>query len=177
MNLQTNWISCTSLKSSAYCDKLTAKFFLDGGKLLPNAQIKLINHHLTERYHLSMHDKIDTIAETIEVAAEIIREAREPLKQETDQSLIVLSGCGTSGRIAFFCATAFNRVLESHGARPVFRYLISGGDRALISSREKVEDDPFQGAEELTAVSARAKRVLYIGITCGFRYLYLIVWL
>jgi hypothetical protein len=51
-----------------------------------------------------------------------------------------------------------------------FSYLISGGDRALITSVEKAEDDPHTGAEDLRQVAKNKHRVLYFGITCGFRY-------
>ena len=53
---------------------------------------------------------------------------------------IVLSGCGTSGRLAFFCSRAFNRILKSLNQNPVFDYLMAGGDEALFVSQELVEE-------------------------------------
>lgn len=40
--------------------------------------------------------------------------------------VIVLSGSGTSGRIAYLVARSFNLVLKSLGKPQVFKYLISG---------------------------------------------------
>lgn len=42
------------------------------------------------------------------------------------ENLIIMSGCGTSGRIAYYCARQFNRFLKSIGVTPCFGYLISG---------------------------------------------------
>ena len=53
---------------------------------------------------------------------------------------IVLSGCGTSGRLGFFCSRAFNRILKSLDQNPVFDYLMAGGDEALFVSQELVEE-------------------------------------
>ena len=53
---------------------------------------------------------------------------------------IVLSGCGTSGRLAFFCSRAFNRILKSLNQNAVFDYLMAGGDEALFVSQELVEE-------------------------------------
>ena len=54
-------------------------------------------------------------------------------------SAIVLTGCGTSGRMAFWAARTFNAVLARQGQRPAFKYLISGGDPALLLSDELPE--------------------------------------
>ena len=58
---------------------------------------------------------------------------------------VVLSGCGTSGRLAFFCSRQFNRVLCELNLPPIFDYLMAGGDEALFVSQELVEDDPAIG--------------------------------
>lgn len=49
---------------------------------------------------------------------------------------MVLSGCGTSGRIGFATASSWNRVLALLGspAKPLFQYCHSGGDPALLLS-------------------------------------------
>uniref|UniRef100_A0A8C1HJI7 Glucokinase (hexokinase 4) regulator n=1 Tax=Cyprinus carpio carpio TaxID=630221 RepID=A0A8C1HJI7_CYPCA len=60
--------------------------------------------------------------------------------------LIVLSGCGSSGRILF---------------------LLAGGDRVLLTSQEAPEDDPALRARTLHKVCAGIKRVLFVGISCG----------
>ncbi|KAH9523643.1 hypothetical protein Btru_040564 [Bulinus truncatus] len=62
---------------------------------------------------------------------------------------IVISGCGTSGRIAFLTARTFNGYLKSKGKRECFQYIIAGDDKALFTSVELAEDDPVEGAEKL----------------------------
>ena len=43
--------------------------------------------------------------------------------------VVVLTGCGTSGRVAHLLARRFNRALPTQP--PSFDYLLSGGDSAL----------------------------------------------
>lgn len=62
--------------------------------------------------------------------------------ENSASSLIVLSGAGTSGRLAYLCCHQFNRILEALHMRPCFRYLIAGGDPALVRPVEGAEDDP-----------------------------------
>ena len=71
-------------------------------------------------------------------------------------SAIVLSGCGTSGRIGFIVARAFNRIMEAAGRQPCFHYLCAGGDPALFTSYEAPEDNVAAGREALEAASAGA---------------------
>eukprot|EP00058_Branchiostoma_floridae_P024443 XP_002609933.1 hypothetical protein BRAFLDRAFT_124367 [Branchiostoma floridae] len=86
---------------------------------------------------------------------------------EPEDHLVVMSGCGTSGRMAFLAATTFNRLLIENGKQACCAYLIAGGDRALLTSQEAPEDDPLLGASELQQAAAGKKKVIYIGITCG----------
>jgi N-acetylmuramic acid 6-phosphate (MurNAc-6-P) etherase len=68
------------------------------------------------------------------------------MKTSTKRFKVVLSGCGTSGRIAYLCAKTFNSFL----GRDVCEYIIAGGDFALVNSVESVEDRPEIGEKELT---------------------------
>jgi N-acetylmuramic acid 6-phosphate (MurNAc-6-P) etherase len=85
----------------------------------------------------------------------------------TRRGCIVLSGAGTSGRLAMFIARTFNEKLGADLATGPFRYTIAGGDAALIQAQEGAEDDPHQGIKDLEAATADADDTLYIGITCG----------
>lgn len=80
-----------------------------------------------------------------------------------------MTGCGTSGRIAFQTARRYNRVLCAAGVRPLFHYLISGGDSALLLSDELPEDDPVEGARDLDRVVKEygSDGTFLIGVTCG----------
>ncbi len=89
----------------------------------------------------------------------------------TERSLVVLSGCGTSGRLAFFIARKFNKLLHKMGrsssSSSLFRYLNAGGDKSIIIPQEGKEDDAVTGANQLRSIAESYSRVLYIGITCG----------
>lgn len=79
---------------------------------------------------------------------------------------VVLSGCGTSGRLAFLLAKTFN-TLTSQREKPFYRYIISGGDTAILKSGESGEDSWSNGVHSLEKVTDKMKKVLFIGITCG----------
>ena len=81
---------------------------------------------------------------------------------------VVISGAGTSGRLAMFISRTFNRLAAQIGIEPCFHYLIAGGALALIRAQEGAEDDPITAQKELAAIANNADRVLYIGVTCGF---------
>jgi N-acetylmuramic acid 6-phosphate (MurNAc-6-P) etherase len=67
-------------------------------------------------------------------------------------SIVVLSGCGTSGRLAFFTARSFNAAMVARGLPPCFRYICAGGDSALFVSREAPEDNWQAGVDRLQQV-------------------------
>ncbi|XP_059183780.1 glucokinase regulatory protein isoform X2 [Centropristis striata] len=87
--------------------------------------------------------------------------------KDPQDSLVVLSGCGTSGRLAFLITSCFNRALRELNHSSLYSYIIAGGDRALLSSQEAPEDDPKLGMLNLKKVCEGKKRVLFIGISCG----------
>jgi N-acetylmuramic acid 6-phosphate (MurNAc-6-P) etherase len=80
-----------------------------------------------------------------------------------------MSGCGTSGRIAWLVAKTLNAQLKAccGDVAPCFRYLISGGDESLVISNELPEDDPHAGAHDLENITRQYTKVVFIGITCG----------
>ncbi len=75
--------------------------------------------------------------------------------EESARVAVVMSGCGTSGRIAWLCSLSLQAIL-AHAfpkASACFRYLISGGDQSLVISNELPEDDPHAGAADLAAIT------------------------
>ncbi|KNC54945.1 glucokinase regulator family protein [Thecamonas trahens ATCC 50062] len=82
--------------------------------------------------------------------------------------LVILSGCGTSGRLAFHVATSFASLVPD---RARVAYLIAGGDYALLKSQERGEDDPHQAVTDLeqliVGLDVVPDLVVYVGITCG----------
>ncbi|MCX7017542.1 MAG: hypothetical protein WCK47_09890 [bacterium] len=79
---------------------------------------------------------------------------------------IVLSGAGTSGRLAMLEARMFN-ILFKRVNPPLIRYLMAGGNAALIQAYEGAEDDPRKAVDDLKDAINGARDVFYIGITCG----------
>lgn len=82
------------------------------------------------------------------------------LSSFVQQGNIAMSGCGTSGRIAWLCARAWNKYLkENHIEDRGISYLIAGGDTALIRAEEVAEDD----------INAKVPPEFksLVGITCG----------
>lgn len=98
---------------------------------------------------------------TIELLARLAERAARTLA--SPKGRIVISGAGTSGRLAMFTARVFNAVCPG---KP-FRYLIAGGDAALLEAQEGAEDDPVQGIADLNRVTADADDIFYVGVTCG----------
>ncbi|KAL2098835.1 hypothetical protein ACEWY4_005315 [Coilia grayii] len=105
----------------------------------------------------------ESVVQTLKKVAERVN----AILKDPEDCLIVLSGCGTSGRIAFLLSNTFNRILARHQQRPVYSYIIAGGDRALLTSQEAPEDSPSLGAQVLKETCVGKKNVLFIGITCG----------
>lgn len=69
---------------------------------------------------------------------------------------VIISGCGTSGRIAYLISELFENI----------SYLISGGDSAIVLSDELPEDDIEKAVEDLKKLTEE-KEFVFIGITCG----------
>ncbi|MEQ8819385.1 MAG: hypothetical protein RLY93_04015 [Sumerlaeia bacterium] len=107
-----------------------------------------------------------------------------------EKGAVVISGAGTSGRLAWFLSRNFNRRLRTLGAAEVFRPLLAGGAHVLVKSLEGVEDDPKTGVTDLNAVLNKGvtaddaapgetnkpgpnlSHIVYVGITCGLSAAY-----
>ncbi|KAM6180355.1 glucokinase regulatory protein [Erethizon dorsatum] len=98
----------------------------------------------------------------VQVAGKVQEVLKEP-----DGGLVVLSGGGTSGRMAFLMSVSFNQLMKGLGQKPLYTYLIAGGDRSVVASGEGTEDSALHGIEELKKVAAGKKRVIVIGISAG----------
>lgn len=95
----------------------------------------------------------------------IVEKATEVL--QGGSGTIALSGCGTSGRLAFFLAQKFSQLAKAQHLTASYEYLIAGGDISLFTSQESPEDSWKKGQEDLEEVSRNRTRVLFVGITCG----------
>ena len=91
----------------------------------------------------------------------------EFLKPGAQKFGIILSGCGTSGRIAFLISRKFNELARAEKLWPCYRYIISGGDNAIMTSVESREDDWNAGKNALVNTAEGLDNVLYVGISCG----------
>uniref|UniRef100_A0A8D1GPG8 SIS domain-containing protein n=1 Tax=Sus scrofa TaxID=9823 RepID=A0A8D1GPG8_PIG len=103
-----------------------------------------------------------TLTTMVQVAGKVQEVLKEP-----EGGLVVLSGGGTSGRMAFLMSVSFNQLMRGLGQKPLYTYLIAGGDRSVVASREGTEDSALHGIEELKKVAAGKKRVIVIGISVG----------
>lgn len=83
------------------------------------------------------------------------------------KGVVIMSGAGTSGRLAMFTARAMARSYPRPDDFQKFRYTMAGGNVALIAAQEGAEDDPHAGKEDFIRESGDAEAVLFIGITCG----------
>jgi N-acetylmuramic acid 6-phosphate (MurNAc-6-P) etherase len=100
----------------------------------------------------------------LDVIADVAVKAAECLQ---DDGVILLAGCGTSGRIAHVIARAFNEILCRKGLPEKFLYFNAGGDAALFRSTEAPEDNWQSAISELHRMVPASKKLLYVGITCG----------
>ncbi|XP_076462218.1 glucokinase regulatory protein-like [Babylonia areolata] len=87
--------------------------------------------------------------------------------KDASNSAIIFSGCGTSGRLGFLTARTFNSHLRGMGVAECYHNIMAGGDKALFTSQEAVEDDPVLGASLLQQAAEGKTQVLFFGITCG----------
>jgi N-acetylmuramic acid 6-phosphate (MurNAc-6-P) etherase len=90
---------------------------------------------------------------------------------------VILSGAGSSGRLAAHAAAAFNRLLPP-ATKGRFMYTIAGGDGAIVKSAEALEDSPtaalhdMQHALSSLPAAASPPPCVLVGITCGLSATY-----
>lgn len=99
---------------------------------------------------------------------------KDHLKQnKTKKFKFILSGCGTSGRLAYLCSQTFNLYFKSKYNQidyNICEYIIAGDDYALVNSVESVEDKANVGEQKLRAILEEQNQettCIFIGITCG----------
>ncbi|KAM9200951.1 LOW QUALITY PROTEIN: glucokinase regulatory protein [Dugong dugon] len=98
----------------------------------------------------------------VQVAGKVQKVLKEP-----EGGLVVPSGGGSSGRMAFFMSVSFNQLMKGLRQKPLYTYLIAGDDRSVVASREGTEDSALHRIEELKKVAAGKKRVIVIGMSVG----------
>lgn len=96
--------------------------------------------------------------ETLETMKTISEEILSVL-HSPENSMIVLSGCGTSGRLGFLVSQSFNEISRQQGLPPLYQYQIAGGDAALFVSVEAPEDDWLKGKEDLQKLTKEKYKV------------------
>ncbi|KAM3929975.1 glucokinase regulatory protein isoform 2-T2 [Leptodactylus fuscus] len=102
----------------------------------------------------------------LKTVADIAKKVQQIIENPED-GLVVLSGCGTSGRLAVLLANSFNRLMRGLHQIPCYTYIIAGGDRSIVTAQEAPEDNPARGQEELQKVCEGKKKVVFIGISCS----------
>lgn len=90
------------------------------------------------------------------------------LRKREGRDFVVMTGCGTSGRVAFLTSRRYSQLLAQVGLPSAFRYAIAAGDSAILLSDEVPEDDPIGGQHDLQVKLGDDCNTGYlIGITCG----------
>merc|ERR1711970_315638 len=130
-----------------------------------------IDHQIFEPWPSCGSNIFETMTENISKLSHVFAAA---IKNKTS---VVFGGCGTSGRLGFFCARKFNRALEELGLAEniwtsgfrTFDYSLAGDDEAIFVSNEIVEDSPPLGIKDLENIflEKKSKISAYVGITCG----------
>ena len=95
-------------------------------------------------------------------------------------SKVIITGCGTSGRLAFLTCRRYSRLFETENTtlrKPAFVYTIAGGDSAILLSDELPEDDPVVGCNDMVSqldlddsfdeIGTKECLGYLIGVTCG----------
>lgn len=81
---------------------------------------------------------------------------------------VVISGAGTSGRLAMFVSRKFNQLFKQHEQQPMFDYIMAGTNKALIKAQEGAEDDPILAVKDFENTVGGASSIAFYGVTCGF---------
>ncbi|KAM9721956.1 LOW QUALITY PROTEIN: glucokinase regulatory protein [Dama dama] len=123
------------------CD---AEIFQEEGQVMPTYQL----------YNESTLTTMEQVAEKVQ------KMLKEP---GVGWEAVVLSEGVTSGRMAFLMSVSFNQLMKGLGQI----YLVAGGDRSVMASREGTEDSALDRIEELKKVAAGKKRVIVIGVLVG----------
>jgi len=93
-----------------------------------------------------------------------------------ERAFVVMTGSGTSGRLAFATARTMNAALgaPSGDCPGPFGYLIAGGPHAILAAHENAEDVASAGAMDLSAFVHRwsATRLLVVAVSCGLSATY-----
>jgi N-acetylmuramic acid 6-phosphate (MurNAc-6-P) etherase len=80
---------------------------------------------------------------------------------------VIVSGAGTSGRVAHLAARRANQLCQTIQ----WHYICAGGDKALIEAQEHSEDDVELARNDLrrlvTSTQDDEALIVFIGITCG----------
>lgn len=82
---------------------------------------------------------------------------------------VILSGAGTSGRLAVHAAASRRRDASVAGR---LVGLLAGGMAAFFEAQEQIEDRPAAGIADLEACLEDAQEVSFVGISCGLSAAY-----
>jgi N-acetylmuramic acid 6-phosphate (MurNAc-6-P) etherase len=95
---------------------------------------------------------------------DIVSIATEHLRSSPKSTVaVIMSGAGTSGRLAFLTYRSFKRLFHDTSnallARVAFEYLNAGGDAGLIEAQEHAEDNVEKARQDLRAALAQIRLV------------------
>lgn len=140
---------------------------LDFMRILRTCDSQIFGGYKSERNLFDTEASIEAVAE----GCTKLLKRFYPLEAEGrgNSSCVLMTGCGTSGRIAFLTSRRYNRIMSEIGPpnKPLFEYAIAGGDSALLLSDEIPEDDPLGGAGDVLAITGGYDATYLVGVSCG----------
>ena len=117
--------------------------------------------------HAGLYDEpsIKSALQLVDAASKLIAARAE---NKAAKARVIISGCGTSGRIAWNVCSMLRRVRAKLNFPELFYYLQAGGDRGLVLSESDLpEDDAERGRRDLQKALEGQEQVVYIGISSG----------
>jgi N-acetylmuramic acid 6-phosphate (MurNAc-6-P) etherase len=165
---------------SSSIDKCTVSQILD---VLESVDNEMFTNEPNKLFHSDKHIQ-NMIIKCCEAMSKLIGDV---LYDYDKNNVIVFAGCGTSGRLSYFCAKNYNQCLsqiwknelgrETDNEYPIelFKYLLAGGHQALVKAVESAEDSATGAIQDLNklmdsmseTLNKKQTKVVYVGITCG----------
>ena len=117
--------------------------------------------------HAGLYDE-PSIKSSLQLVDAVSRLFVARTENKAVRARVIVSGCGTSGRIAWNVCSMFNSVLAKLNQPELFYYMQAGGDRGLVLSESDLpEDDAERGRRELQKAMEGQEQVVFIGVSSG----------
>lgn len=117
--------------------------------------------------HAGLYDE-PSIKSSLQLVEAVSKLIAARVENKAASARVIVSGCGTSGRIGWNVCSMLNSVLAKLNHPELFYYMQAGGDRGLVLSESDLpEDDAERGRRELQKAMEGQEQVVFIGISSG----------